>query len=173
MIFVIGHSKTGKSPVAQRIANHYGYPVIEAGAWARALCPAKEGEMSEEYVPRVSQAALEALKNDPRISVRHVVSHLSTTTGPCLIVGIRNPFDFANLVDPTKDHVIFIESDVPLSDFEQEGITLIQGMVKMYATVFRHPPLTLRAPHPDTHESWGIYLDKMAEIAIRHLGQKA
>ena len=169
MIYVIGHSKTGKSPVAKRIADHFGFPIIEAGGWARQGCPPLEDETTEEYVPRVSQYALEKLKTDPWVAIRHVDNGIKSSGDKSIIVGIRNPFDFAQLVDPSVDHVIFIESDTPMSDFESEGISLIRGMVKLYKTVFANPSCTLRCPHPDTQEAWGVYLDKMATNAIAYL----
>lgn len=110
-VFVVGHSRAGKSTLAGILAEALECGVVSAGGWARRDHPnLPVGELTE--------AALRSLREDPDRTLRWVgerpvgVSHQ-------VIEGVRNPRDLAILCDPTRDTVFLLKSE-----FEFEHATL-------------------------------------------------
>lgn len=133
-VFILGKTKSGKSTLAN-ICQEQGYVIYEAGSWARkefdVINLASCDEFSSEYKENLTNYALNKLKEDNYYSVKKYESFLlENTCDKKLIVGVRNPDDFLNMLRLDQDNkVIFITSKKKhqgsLELFEQ-GLKIIQ-----------------------------------------------
>lgn len=126
-IFLIGFSGLGKTPLNKLLVTAMpGAQLISASEWVRSQCP-----------PTATVAELTAFSNsnlarNPRSCIDFIASKYNLDDGISIIDGIRNPFDFTNLFDYTKDVVIFLYrvGIYPKSSFEEKGILAIQKYVE-------------------------------------------
>ena len=119
-IFVLGRSKTGKTPFARRTAEALGMKHVGASAWVRERFPGGGVEAMTKF-------AIEALRQDPNVSVASLRSRV-TAGEPCVIEGMRNPYDFTCTFDPRTDHAVFLDltSGGPPTAFER-GLDVIRN----------------------------------------------
>lgn len=131
-VFVLGHTQSGKSTLAQHIADKYGFKHIEASGNLRDLVPRNEGESDIDYVKRLSNKSKELLLKDPYYFADIVKSKMQPDRN--IISGIRNPVDLIQIADFKKDLIIFI---TPYkgnffgyhSAFERTGLYCIQAFI--------------------------------------------
>lgn len=115
-IFILGKTKSGKTTLAN-ICQEQGYTVYEAGSWARTefdlinIC--SKDEFSSEFKENLTNYALGKLKEDSYYSLKKYESFLhENKVEKKLVVGVRNPDDFLNMLRMDKDNkVIFINSE--------------------------------------------------------------
>lgn len=100
-IFVIGHTGTGKSTVASRVAYLAGMKHMEAGGWARGLCPQDATTLT------ITEAAVTYLRTHPRMGSDRLLAG-GLNDGDVIVSGVRNPGDFAVVFRPETDIVVFL-----------------------------------------------------------------
>lgn len=106
-IWVLGHTKSGKSTRALALRERYPDAVVyEAGAWARKLYEEVTGtpvtsfnDSDPELRARMTELAMEALAENPRRSVEAFAEwHAKQSASVAILVGIRNPYDFFSIL---------------------------------------------------------------------------
>ena len=125
-IFVLGASHTGKTPFAHRVSEAFAIPVVAASAWVRAKFPAGAP------VAEMTSYAIAQLRAEPAISVDHLRARI---TDPCVIEGVRNPYDFVHCFDPREDVAVFLRpanSTTPTA-FER-GLDVIRAYLDWLAS---------------------------------------
>jgi hypothetical protein len=140
-VFVLGASRSGKTPFARGLAQALGVPCHGASAWVRARFPGGEFPSREAFVEAITRFALEELKRDPSVSIRHLRG-AADLERPCVLEGLRNPYDFVHAFDPRTDRVVFLRhtgSDLPLTAFE-EGLEVIRAYLTWLEAVGMLPP---------------------------------
>lgn len=133
-VFILGKTKSGKSTLAN-ICQEQGYIIYEAGSWARKefdlINTGSHDEFSSEFKENLTAYALTKLKEDSYYSVKKYEQFLlENKHDKKLIVGVRNPDDFLNMLRMDKlNKVIFINTEKSyegsLELFEQ-GLQIIK-----------------------------------------------
>ncbi|MBI5513089.1 MAG: hypothetical protein HY909_04930 [Deltaproteobacteria bacterium] len=135
-VFVLGPSRSGKTPFARGLAEALGVPWHGASAWVRARFPGGDFPTREAFVEAITRFALEELKRDPSVSIRHLRG-TADLGRPCVLEGLRNPYDFVHAFDPRTDRVVFLRhtgSDLRPTAFE-EGLGVIRAYVSWLEAV--------------------------------------
>lgn len=133
-MFILGKTKSGKSTLAN-ICQEQGYTIYEAGSWARqefdVINTGSKDEFSSEFKENLTNYALDKLKTDCYYSLKKYEQFVvENVCEKKLIVGVRNPDDFLNMLRMDKENkVIFIHSkksyEGSLELFEQ-GLKIIK-----------------------------------------------
>ena len=131
-IFVLGKSHAGKSPFARRVSEAFGIRHVGASAWVRERFPEPRlpddasGEDKARFVAAITKFATEELRRDPNVSVASLRARVGADE-PCVIEGMRNPYDFTCTFDPRTDHAVFLDltSSQPPTAFER-GLDVIR-----------------------------------------------
>ncbi len=126
-VFMLGLSRTGKTPVAEAIAAELGYELLPAGGWAKHSFTTKCSTM-DEYVRRLTRHSVEKLQTNFTAGLDHLRA-LLLPTGSYVIDGERNPYDFIHLFDPATDFAIVLSQavhTVAATGFEL-GVEVIGG----------------------------------------------
>lgn len=126
-LWVIGHTSSGKSTYAKKIAENAGIFAFEAGAWVRENCD--KNASTEE----LTEYAQKTLKEQPRFSalkIQRVLTSLSENQR-IIISGARNPFDFVTNFDHKLDSVVFLGMNrfPAKTTFEHLGIITIREYI--------------------------------------------
>lgn len=122
-VWIIGNSNSGKSTFAKYLSEISHLPILEAGSYARKFF----GDVSPE---ELSSHSLELLKANHRYFSNIIGQDLKDNQ---IIVGARNPIDFADLFDPKRDSVVILEDELsPSSDFEAFGIAAIVSILDFF-----------------------------------------
>lgn len=120
-IFVLGRSRTGKSPFAQEISRFFHAQHIGASEWVRSRFIADDyGDDRAAFVAAITKFSLQQLAENPSACVDFIRSKYDLGAF-CVIEGLRNPSDFIKLFDSRKDAVVFLEhenGDLPVTEFE-------------------------------------------------------
>lgn len=124
-LFVLGRSGTGKTPVAKQAAAALHVPHVGASEWVRRMFPSlPEGTPPQERQKQIEQMtrfSLDELKRDPASCLAFLERHHDLTR-PCVVEGMRNPFDFVRTFDPRQDIVVMLErKSSPLDKTGFEG----------------------------------------------------
>lgn len=132
-IFVLGRSRTGKSPFAAQVAAQIGATHIMASEWVRReFVPPSDKMERAAFITAITAYSLSRLAQEPRACVDYISKNYDLS-GRCVIEGIRSLHDFVHLFDPRVDHVVFLEHDgnelVPTL-FER-GLVLIDQHVRL------------------------------------------
>jgi hypothetical protein len=134
-VFVLGRSGAGKTPMASHLAGALGVPHLRASAWARDAFPLEPSSMERQaFIDAITAFSVEALRRDPWISVDHLARH-ADLGAPCVIEGVRNPFDFVHLYDPRVDASVWIEhtaTTLEATELER-GLDVIAGYLDWLA----------------------------------------
>jgi hypothetical protein len=130
LIFGIGPSGSGKSSVFAPLLDAHleragvDCVIVEAGGWCRR---AVDPDPPETLRKRLTEHAIETLKKHPSTAVDWVRTELKDAAVG-IVLGIRNPYDFAQLFDWRTDAVVFLHgwsSDA----FEETGILAIRKLL--------------------------------------------
>lgn len=132
-IFIIGPSKSGKTPFADRVAAGLRCPCVGASEWFRQHFP-PQGDLSrQEFTDAITRFSIEVLRRDPDVNIRYLRDKRLPST-PSVVEGIRNPRDFAHLFDYQEDRVVFLscsQTDLEQTNFEA-GIGVIRALVSYW-----------------------------------------
>jgi hypothetical protein len=113
-VFVLGPSRSGKTPMARHLAAATGLRHVKAGAWVRERfarpAPADDAPDAERaaFVAAITRFAIDELRADPWVSIDHLAA--AGLDVPSVIEGIRNPMDFVHAFDPRHDVVIWLDA---------------------------------------------------------------
>lgn len=127
-IWIIGPSRSGKSRLAENVAHVFGLPIVETGLICRDFCiPGAEYEVLADF-------AAELLQKDLRYFSWRILKE--TQGREAVVVGARNPVDFIECFDPTKDGVLLLEAGIiPKPGFDTEGIDSIKAILKFFLSL--------------------------------------
>ena len=134
-VFVLGRTGAGKTPFARRAAEVLGVRHVGASAWVRERFPgappaADAGAAARaRFVEAITAFAVAELRRDPAISVASLRDRVGPAE-PCVIEGMRNPFDFVASFDPRTDVAVFLDhaAAAPPTAFER-GLDVIRAYV--------------------------------------------
>ena len=126
--FVLGASHTGKTPFAQRLADHLGIPRVGASALVRARFPA--GSPVEE----MTAFATATLRADPMHSADALRAAIAHAGAHCVVEGVRNPTDFIATFDPRCDRVVILaRAASPVRTAFEHGLDVIAANARLYS----------------------------------------
>lgn len=135
-IFVIGPSKTGKTPLADRLAASLGFARVSGSEWVRTQF--KPGPDPSTFLADITAYSQQELQRNPDVCVDFIFQKYNLVgKGGFVIEGLRNPRDFMLLFRPERDLVLFLDyynNPVTPTDFEEKGIRLISSTVSWMVT---------------------------------------
>lgn len=157
-VFILGKTKTGKSTLA-KIVEEFNYTIYEAGAWARQefskINTGSTDEFSVEFKENLTQYALNKLKEDSYYSVKKYEEFLTKNKEKKLIVGVRNPDDFLQMLrKDEKNLVIFINSNKQFEgslELFEEGLKIIKDYLE-WKEKLGNPIETINISEKDIHD---------------------
>jgi hypothetical protein len=124
-VFLLGATRSGKTPIAEHISICTGYRLISAGAWATVGSSDRDRTM-EEHVRCATLFSVQSLKTNFRRSLEF--AQLSIEGFPDVVIdGERNPFDFIHLFNPREDAAISIRIGENVrfwTDYEEGLLTI-------------------------------------------------
>ncbi|MBY0359890.1 MAG: hypothetical protein K2W82_17940 [Candidatus Obscuribacterales bacterium] len=127
-IFVLGRSRTGKSPFAQQVARFFGAQHIMGSEWVRRQFTTDLPKSDRAgIVQAITAFSLEKLRQNPHSCLNFIAGKYDLNSF-CVIEGLRNPFDFIHLFDYRHDFVVFLEHEdngLTATGFEQ-GLDIIR-----------------------------------------------
>jgi hypothetical protein len=166
-LFVLGPSRSGKTPFASQVALALGCPHVGASEWVRRRFPPAPYPDRAAFVAAITAFTLAELKRNPRACVEYVRSHYDLSL-PCVVEGVRNPHDFVHLFDPRTDSAVFlhyIQNDLPATAFEA-GLDLIRRyLAYLQATGLLEPARVVEYRFPEFHQPAGVLPDGAREEA--------
>jgi hypothetical protein len=127
-IFVLGRSRTGKTPFAAQVALALGCPHVMASEWVRKRFPPATFADRQSLVNALTRFAVAELRRDPEVCVEYIRRHHDLSSFH-VIEGVRNPHDFVHLFDPRRDSAVFLEhtgNDLTPTAFEG-GLAVIRA----------------------------------------------
>lgn len=140
-IFIVGSSKSGKTPLANLISKALGMPVVSASDWARKsfkpLFSVSSIEDKQRYIKEITNYSIDQLIINPNICIDFIRSNypdLESKKG-FIIEGFRNPKDFLTFFNPKLDLVIGLDypnNIINGENFEIEGLKLIISSVQWF-----------------------------------------
>lgn len=124
-IFVLGISRSGKTTLAKGIAEELKLPHISSSGWVRTHF-AEGAPISD-----MTAYSQEQLEKNPSACLDYLQANYDLSI-PCVIEGIRNPFDFIHLFDPREDLVILLDYVKNLTEATlfESGLEVIDRYVK-------------------------------------------
>lgn len=137
-IFVLGRSRSGKTPFAAQVALALGWRHLSGSEWVRRRFPAGREDYPDRaaYVEAITRFSLAELRRDPRACVEYLRAAYDLSE-PFVAEGLRNPHDFVHLFDPRSDAVVDLEhagNDLPPTGFEG-GLGVIDAYLDYLAAV--------------------------------------
>jgi hypothetical protein len=141
-IFICGYSRSGKTHLANLLADRLDVKAITASGWLHkeeeTRAKPAENETKQEYINRLTQMSLEYLANDPDVCIRYIGQKGT------IVEGLRNPRDFAHLFDAGTDVFIWCENTnvtEAATKFESSGLVAILRYVQFQQII--HPDMKL------------------------------
>ena len=134
-IFILGKSKSGKTTLSQKFLAKQ-CAIYEAGAWARKEYSQLKNHVKETdkaYREKLTEYALSQLQKDNQYSIKQYDLFLKQCQNNIkVIVGIRNPEDFIEILKRDKDNkIIWVDhnkENQESSEFD-EGLDVIEKYV--------------------------------------------
>lgn len=126
-IFIIGRSRSGKTPLATKLATELGMQYIKASEWIRKEFPQQQGDRNS-FITAITAASLQRLRENPRVCLDYITTNYDLSQ-PSIIDGARNPHDFVHLFRPQYDTAIILNytpNNIVYTPFEQ-GIEIIKS----------------------------------------------
>ena len=130
-IYVIGSSKSGKTPFASKIAEVLGWSLVCASEWFRKTFLQQGPSDRQAFTDAITAFTIQTLREDPDLNLRYLSSRHDLSR-PCVVEGFRNPRDFIRLFDYRQDRVVFLrceETDLRETDFEG-GIQVMRSYLR-------------------------------------------
>ena len=127
-VFVLGRTRSGKTPFARMVAAGLGVPVASASAWVRARFPGELSDDRAEATRALTAFATAELVRDPAVSYRHLAA-AHDLSASLVVEAMRNPYDFVRAFDAREDHAVFLDhagNDLPVTLFER-GLEVIDA----------------------------------------------
>jgi len=108
-----------------------GFEAISTGDYFREQY-GQPDTFSRQFVFDISAHSAKILAHDPSCHLKNLSKHFETSAAPCVVEGERNPVEFANLYDPKRDMVIFLDRlDVDKYDTAiEKGLESIERIVR-------------------------------------------
>jgi hypothetical protein len=141
-IFIIGPSRSAKTPIATHVASFLGYEVISASEWVRSIFvpsgPMVTIEDKQRSLEEITRFSEKLLSENPNRCIEYIRGKFpNVLDGPSSYVleGFRNPRDFDRFFQPHRDKVVLLSyPSSPLSPltFETEGLSIIHQSVNWY-----------------------------------------
>jgi hypothetical protein len=134
-IFVLGRSRTGKTPFARGAAKFLGARPISASEWVRSRFPSDGYTDRAAFIQAITKFSQQQLKENPLACVEYIRSRYDLNDFS-VVEGIRNPHDFIHLFDPRRDLAVFLEHDgnqLPETELEK-GIPIIRDYLSYLTT---------------------------------------
>lgn len=133
-VYIVGHSKIGKSPLAARLASALRFAVVPGSEWIKKrYAPSMAArEDTATYIHEITQASREALTADPDACVEYIRAKHDVDAGGLVVDGLRNPRDFSRLYRPDVDLVLLLDypaNTIVPSEFERHGVAAIRETV--------------------------------------------
>jgi hypothetical protein len=130
-IFIIGLPRSGRSTVANAIAEEQGYHYIDAVSWVRSTFrDPKEQEHPNQYEDEYQQYLTNRMVINPWF-VSDRIQDMMNDSGDTIFVidGISSPKDFTALFDYRQDIVVFLnrtDNEHEYRDHENIGTSVIR-----------------------------------------------
>ena len=132
-VFVVGHSKIGKTPLARRIAERIGLTLVSGSEWIKARYVPSEAASKDTatYIDEITSLSLRCLAENPDACIDFIRGKYDVAEGGLVIEGLRNPRDFMAFYRPDVDVVIFLNhlNVKPATLFERGGVEGIMNNV--------------------------------------------
>lgn len=132
-IFVIGRSRSGKSPVAEKLSAILEGTHVPCSRWAREsfIC-SPHIQSRQDWIAAIVAFSLRKRKHNPKVGVDYIRSHFDLRQF-CIIDGIRSLDDFIHLFNPARDTVLFLEyqGNFLKPTMFEEGISLIKAHLNL------------------------------------------
>jgi hypothetical protein len=158
-LFVLGRSRTGKTPFAAQVALVLGCPHLMASEWVRKRFPPAPFADRQALVDALTRFSVAELRRDPQVCVDYIRAHHDLRRFH-VVEGVRNPHDFIHLFDPRQDRAVFLEyttNELRPTAFEG-GLQVIRGYLDYLTNsglvdgasrlVYRYPDLYEPAGRP-------------------------
>lgn len=121
-VFVLGSSGAGKTPIARQLAEALGVRHVAASAWVRNAFADLQLHVDPKFtsagaggggtadrqavVEAMTRFSIEELRKNPRACLDVAGPEMDV---PCVVEGMRNPFDFVHAFDWRTDLVVFVQ----------------------------------------------------------------
>jgi hypothetical protein len=111
-LFVLGRSRSGKTPFAQQLSSRLNVPIAGASAWVRERFGKRVDEFPsrDAFVQAITAFSLDALARDPDASLSYLREH-NDLAKPMIVEAMRNPYDFVPSFDYREDLVVFLDKE--------------------------------------------------------------
>lgn len=140
VVFIIGRTSSGKTPIAQKGFASAGFHHISASQYFSGAFPDQKLALARRHVSADHPTMLKfqeemadfcksELAKDPDCNLRHLEKSIRAAGKSCVIEGIRNPYEFLNLYNPATDFVIFLDHAggvIQPTIFDARGVPLIR-----------------------------------------------
>lgn len=169
-LFVLGASGAGKTPIARQLADALGVRHVGASAWVRnafAGFTPEVGHDRQKMVEAMTRFSIEELRKNPRACLDVAGPEMDV---PCVVEGMRNPFDFVHAFDWRTDLVLFVQrgdNTLERTAFE-EGLAVIGDYLSWLnkAAILDRDRVLVRS-YPDAAAIEGVVGEALEWIAGR------
>lgn len=141
-IFIIGPSRSAKTPIATHVAGSLGYGMISASEWVRSIFvpsgPVVTLEDKQRTLEEITKFSEQLLSENPNCCIEYIRGKFPDVLDGSysyVLEGFRNPRDFDRFFQPHRDKVVLLSfPSSPLSPltFETEGLSIIRQSVNWY-----------------------------------------
>ena len=120
--FVLGYTGVGKTTLGLKLPGNH----IAGSGWLKKYSQPNFSS-KKDRTEFLTDLTLKELVREPLIASNWVISQLDINKDN-VIDGIRNPADFINLFDSTRDEVVWVINNniKPMNSFEQQGLAVIR-----------------------------------------------
>jgi hypothetical protein len=142
-VYIIGPSRSAKTPIANQVAAGLKATRISASDWVRNIFvpsgPVVTIEDRQRTLEEITLFSQRLLAEDPNHCINHIRQNypgVLAQDGDYVLEGFRNPRDFLTLFNPVYDRVVFLaHPSSPLSPltFETEGLAIIEQTTNWFA----------------------------------------
>jgi len=145
-IFIIGPSRSAKTPIANIVAERFNFTRISASDWVRSIFvsskPVVTIEDKQRALEEITRFSQDLLKEDPNRCINFIKDKYpwhqlesQSFSDTYVLEGFRNPRDFLTLFNPRYDKVIFLtypSSPLQPLTFETEGLIIIEQAIDWF-----------------------------------------
>lgn len=138
-IFIIGPSRSAKTPIANLVAKELGVDRISASDWIRSIFntsnPIVTIEDKQKALEEITLLSQNLLKENPNRCIDYLQSKYAINDLDHVLEGFRNPRDFLTLFNPRNDRVVLLthpSSPLHPLTFETEGLSIIEQSIDWF-----------------------------------------